>query len=57
MIAPATTLADAFVETDVPAGPISDQAADALARLLWAAAGDGEDQAGEQGTGEQEPDA
>jgi hypothetical protein len=31
-------LPDIFAETPVPAGPISDEAAEAIARLLWQAA-------------------
>jgi len=37
MLAPAL-LPELFAETPIPAGPISDEAAEAIALLLWAAA-------------------
>ena len=35
MIAPADALPAAFQETPIPSGPITQAAADAIARLLW----------------------
>jgi hypothetical protein len=57
VIAPADTLADAFAETPIPTGPISDAAADIIARILWEAA-EGDDEqaaAGQGGDGQQSP--
>ena len=38
MICRADTLPAAFAATKIPSGPITDAAADAIARLLWARA-------------------
>ncbi|MFZ1936394.1 MAG: hypothetical protein WCB27_15620 [Thermoguttaceae bacterium] len=40
MICAPALLPEVFAETPIPAGPISDEAAEAIARLLWDAAED-----------------
>jgi hypothetical protein len=44
-----STIGDCFAETPIPAGPISDEAADAIARILWEAVEDNTDRQAEQG--------
>jgi hypothetical protein len=46
MICAPALLPELFTETPIPAGPISTEAADAIARLLWEAA-EGDDERAE----------